>query len=59
MPLRLADVFNQFKGKDGSFNKDISTSEPKGLLCLYNAAYLAIPGESELDNAICFARQLL
>ncbi|XP_037475061.1 tau-cadinol synthase-like [Triticum dicoccoides] len=53
------DIFNQFQGKDGSFNMDTITSEPRGLLCLYNAAYLAIHGEPELDNAICFARQHL
>ncbi|VAH39706.1 unnamed protein product [Triticum turgidum subsp. durum] len=52
------DVFNKFKAGDGSFNKDI-TNEPRALLCLYNAAYLSIHGESELDEAISFARHHL
>ncbi|KAM0881860.1 hypothetical protein ACQ4PT_032673 [Festuca glaucescens] len=48
------DVFKNFKGKDGSFNKDI-TNEPKGLLSLYNAAYLFVHNEPELEEAISFA----
>ncbi|XBI69442.1 hypothetical protein VPH35_064145 [Triticum aestivum] len=52
------DVFNKFKGEDGSFNKDI-TNEPRGLLSLYNAAYLSVNGESELDEAMAFARHHL
>lgn len=52
------DVFNKFKAEDGSFNKDI-TNEPRALLSLYNAAYLSIHGESELDEAISFARHHL
>ncbi|KAM0837349.1 hypothetical protein ACQ4PT_061725 [Festuca glaucescens] len=49
------DVFNKFKGEDGSFNK-IITNDLRGLLSLYNAAYLSVHGESELDEAISFAR---
>ncbi|KAM3244660.1 hypothetical protein ACQJBY_056146 [Aegilops geniculata] len=52
------DVFNKFKGKDGSFDKDI-TNDPKGLLSLYNAAYLSRHGESKLYEAISFARHHL
>uniref|UniRef100_R7WFZ2 (+)-delta-cadinene synthase isozyme C2 n=1 Tax=Aegilops tauschii TaxID=37682 RepID=R7WFZ2_AEGTA len=53
--LRVSpDVFSKFKGKDGSLSRDI-ISEPRGLLSLYNAAYLSIPGESELDEAVIFA----
>uniref|UniRef100_A0ACD5ZG04 Uncharacterized protein n=1 Tax=Avena sativa TaxID=4498 RepID=A0ACD5ZG04_AVESA len=49
------DVFNKFKGEEGSFNKDITT-DLRGLLSLYNAAYLSVHGESALDEAISFAR---
>ncbi|KAK1613077.1 hypothetical protein QYE76_036750 [Lolium multiflorum] len=52
------DVFNKFKCQDGSFTKDITT-EPRGLLSLYNAGYLSINGEPELDEAITFARHHL
>ncbi|KAK3119440.1 hypothetical protein QOZ80_9AG0670570 [Eleusine coracana subsp. coracana] len=49
------DVFNKFKGEDGMFRNDIA-NDTRGLLSLYNAAYLLIPGEDELDEAISFAR---
>ncbi|CAM0908243.1 unnamed protein product [Alopecurus aequalis] len=52
------DVFNKFKGEDGTFNKDI-TSQLSGLLSLYNAAHLLIHGETELEEAISFARHHL
>uniref|UniRef100_A0ACD6ACK4 Uncharacterized protein n=1 Tax=Avena sativa TaxID=4498 RepID=A0ACD6ACK4_AVESA len=53
------DVFDQFRGEDGSLNKDIVAIEQRGVLCFYNAAYLAVHGESELDEAISFAREHL
>ncbi|XBI05700.1 hypothetical protein VPH35_133830 [Triticum aestivum] len=49
------DVFDKFKDERGSFSKEI-TNEPKGLLGLYNAAFLLIHGEPELEEAISFAR---
>ncbi|XP_044327229.1 tau-cadinol synthase-like [Triticum aestivum] len=52
------DVFKKFKGEDGTFNVDIA-KEPKGLLCLYNAAYVLTHGETELEEAITFARHHL
>lgn len=52
------DVFNKFKGEDGTFKKDI-TSQPSGLLRLYNAAHLLIHGEPELEEAISFTRHHL
>jgi hypothetical protein len=55
----LADVFNKFRGDDGSFNNDMVTIEQRGVLGLYNAAYLSIHGESELDEAISFSRNHL
>ncbi|XP_044319526.1 tau-cadinol synthase-like [Triticum aestivum] len=54
----LWDVFDKFKNEDGSFREDI-TSDPKGLLCLYNAAHLLVHGETSLEEAISFARHHL
>uniref|UniRef100_M8CFP9 Myrcene synthase, chloroplastic n=1 Tax=Aegilops tauschii TaxID=37682 RepID=M8CFP9_AEGTA len=53
-----ADVFNKFKNEDGSFRKDI-TNDPKGLLCLYNAAHLLVHGEPSLEEAISFTKHHL
>ncbi|XP_044983831.1 tau-cadinol synthase-like [Hordeum vulgare subsp. vulgare] len=52
------DVFNKFKNEDGSFREDI-TSDPRGLLSLYNAAHLLVHGEPSLQEAISFARHHL
>ncbi|XP_058095655.1 (-)-germacrene D synthase-like isoform X2 [Magnolia sinica] len=53
-----SDVFNKFKGEDGNF-KAILSSDVKGLLSLYEAAYLRIQGEDILDEAIVFTSGLL
>ncbi|CAN6270906.1 unnamed protein product [Urochloa humidicola] len=50
-----ADVFDKFRDETGSFSTKIC-SDPKGLLSLYNAAHMAVPGEVALDDAIAFAR---
>ncbi|KAM3393630.1 hypothetical protein ACQJBY_014391 [Aegilops geniculata] len=52
------DVFKKFRGEDGTFNEYI-TNDPKGLLCLYNAAYTLTHGEPELEDAVSFARHHL
>ncbi|TVU07075.1 hypothetical protein EJB05_47115, partial [Eragrostis curvula] len=49
------DVFGKFRNETGSFSTDICT-DPRGLLSLYNAAHMAVPGEVVLDDAIAFAR---
>ncbi|CAM0879534.1 unnamed protein product [Alopecurus aequalis] len=49
------DVFDKFKDERGSFSEEI-TNEPKGLLGLYNATFLLIHGEPELEEAMSFAR---
>uniref|UniRef100_A0A0E0KP66 Uncharacterized protein n=1 Tax=Oryza punctata TaxID=4537 RepID=A0A0E0KP66_ORYPU len=56
-PLQ-AYVFNKFKGEDGRFFSGIS-DDPRGLLSLYNAAYLLAHDEPELEEAISFAKQHL
>ncbi|XP_078149669.1 alpha-humulene synthase-like [Carex rostrata] len=50
-----SDVFLNFKDDQGNFDENIS-KDPKGLLSLYNAGYLATPGEGILADAISFAR---
>uniref|UniRef100_A0A0E0KE03 Uncharacterized protein n=1 Tax=Oryza punctata TaxID=4537 RepID=A0A0E0KE03_ORYPU len=49
------DVFDKFKDSSGSFSTSLC-DDPKGLLSLYNAAHMAIPGETKLDDAIAFVR---
>ena len=54
-----ADVFDRFKDDTtGGFSESLS-SDPRGLLSLYNAAHMATPGEQGLDEAISFARRHL
>jgi (-)-germacrene D synthase len=54
----LADEFSKFKDENGPFYVDI-INDPRGLLSLYNAAYLLIDGETELEKTILFARKHL
>ncbi|KAL5210024.1 hypothetical protein ABZP36_005647 [Zizania latifolia] len=53
-----ADVFDKFRDNRDSFRENLS-SDTRGLLSLYNAAHLAIPGEESLDDAIAFSRRHL
>uniref|UniRef100_K3ZLH1 Terpene synthase n=1 Tax=Setaria italica TaxID=4555 RepID=K3ZLH1_SETIT len=54
-----ADVFDKFRDDDtGSFNINLS-NDLRGLLSLYNAAHMAVPGETILDDAIVFTRRHL
>ena len=50
-----ADVFDKFRDNTGNFSTSLC-SDPRGLLSLYNAAHMAVPGEVALDDAIAFAR---
>ncbi|XP_065049789.1 alpha-humulene synthase-like [Musa acuminata AAA Group] len=52
------DAFNEFKDEGGSFMSTLG-SDVKGLLCLYNAAYLGTQGEIILDEAISFTKNNL
>ncbi|CAO2142753.1 unnamed protein product [Urochloa humidicola] len=51
------DVFEKFRDHTG-FNINLS-NDPSGLLSLYNAAHMAVPGETVLDEAITFTRRHL
>nr|QVQ62887.1 linalool/nerolidol synthase [synthetic construct]USS30767.1 (3S)-linalool/(E)-nerolidol synthase [Laggera pterodonta] len=53
-----ADVFANFKQKDGRFKGEIA-QDLKGLLALYEASQLSIPGEDILEEAADFSRYLL
>ncbi|KAM0936973.1 putative alpha-humulene synthase [Dioscorea sansibarensis] len=53
-----SDVFNRFKDDDGNFKKELR-NDLKGLLSLYEAAYLGMPEEHALDEAIEFTRNNL
>lgn len=50
-----SDEFLIFKDGMGNFDEKLK-KDPKGLLSMYNAGYLAIPGEETLADAISFAR---
>ncbi|KAJ8640049.1 hypothetical protein MRB53_016743 [Persea americana] len=52
------DVFNSFIAEMGSF-KACLCEDTKGLLSLYEASYLAFPGETRMDEAKAFARRHL
>ncbi|CAN6347604.1 unnamed protein product [Urochloa humidicola] len=49
------DVFDKYRDNTGHFKLDL-TKDPMGLMSLYNAAHMAVPGETILDEAIAFAR---
>ncbi|KAK1257170.1 hypothetical protein QJS04_geneDACA024802 [Acorus gramineus] len=48
-----SDGFNKFTNVHGKFNESLS-SDARGLLSLYEAAHLGLPGEDILDEAIAF-----
>ncbi|KAG8087870.1 hypothetical protein GUJ93_ZPchr0010g10268 [Zizania palustris] len=52
------DVFDKFRDNKGNFKESLS-GDTRGLLSLYNAAHLAMPGEEVLDDAIAFSRRHL
>jgi hypothetical protein len=52
------DVFNEFKDKEGKFNKELA-EDINGLMALYEASQLNIEGEDILDEARNFSEQLL
>ncbi|CAL1354322.1 unnamed protein product [Linum trigynum] len=53
-----SDVFNKFKDVDGKFKSELS-SDIQGILSLYEAAHLGVPGENILDEAIDFTATCL
>nr|XP_043636635.1 alpha-isocomene synthase-like [Erigeron canadensis] len=53
-----SDVFNSYKDKDGAF-KDPLENDIQGLLDLYEAAYLRVPEEVILDDALAYTKSRL
>ncbi|KAG9455080.1 hypothetical protein H6P81_007984 [Aristolochia fimbriata] len=54
-----ASVFEKYKDEHGKKFKESITQDVKGLLSLYEAAFLGIRGEDILDEAIAFTTQHL
>ncbi|WVZ51481.1 hypothetical protein U9M48_002626, partial [Paspalum notatum var. saurae] len=52
------DVFDKYIDDTGTLNSGL-IGDPKGLLTLYNAALMAVPGEDILDDVISFTRSHL
>ncbi|WVZ89395.1 hypothetical protein U9M48_035810 [Paspalum notatum var. saurae] len=52
------DVFDKYIDGTGTLSIDL-ISDPRGLLSLYNAAHMAVPGEDVLDHVISFTRSHL
>ncbi|KAK9066882.1 hypothetical protein SSX86_014205 [Deinandra increscens subsp. villosa] len=50
-----SDIFNGYKGEDGEFKEPLE-NDIEGLLELYEATYLRVPGEVILDDALAFTR---
>lgn len=53
--IACTDEFTKFKDDKGNFTETLR-NDPRGLLSLYNAAYLGTRGENILEEAISFAR---
>ncbi|KAM0936976.1 putative beta-cubebene synthase [Dioscorea sansibarensis] len=53
-----SEVFNRFMDDESKYKEEMR-NDLEGLLSLYEAAYLGIPGEDQLDEAIDFTRSHL
>ncbi|WCJ33076.1 Terpenoid cyclases/Protein prenyltransferases superfamily protein [Euphorbia peplus] len=52
------NVFKKFQDEEGEFKEGIA-NDIKGILSLYEACFLAIPGDDILDEALVFTRKHL
>ncbi|XP_062014491.1 probable terpene synthase 9 [Rosa rugosa] len=53
-----SDLFNKFRSGEGSF-KDSLSNDVEGLLSLYEASHLGMPGEDVLEEAKRFSSKIL
>ncbi|CAH1451901.1 unnamed protein product [Lactuca virosa] len=54
-----SDNLNTYKDKEGCFSHEPLENDLQGLLDLYEASYMSIPGEVILDDALNFSRKCL
>ncbi|PWA90236.1 Epi-cedrol synthase [Artemisia annua] len=52
------DIFSKYKDEEGDFKESLK-DDVHGLLELYEATYMSMPGESILDDALAFTRTCL
>nr|XP_043637381.1 alpha-isocomene synthase-like [Erigeron canadensis] len=53
-----SDIFRNYKDKDGAFKEPLE-NDIQGLLDLYEATYLRVPGEITLDDALAYTKTRL
>jgi (-)-alpha-terpineol synthase len=56
--LLIAEIFNSFKNETGNFKESLR-DDTKGMLCMYEASFLLIEGESILEEARDFTTRQL
>lgn len=52
------ELLNKFKNSDGSFKESVA-SDVRGMLSLYEASFLCLPGEEILEEALVFTHSHL
>ncbi|XP_076937075.1 alpha-isocomene synthase-like [Bidens hawaiensis] len=53
--FQVVNILNSYKGRDGTFKEPLE-NDIEGLLELFEATYLGVPGEIMIDDALAFTR---